>query len=154
MMETFTLASDLAAPAEALWAHITSLPRINEELAPLRMTYPPEIETLRADNVPLGQVLVRSWVLLFGVLPLDRHALCLTEVAIGEGFREESTSWLQRRWLHDRRITPLSGGCRVTDHIGFEPRLALLRPLLARVVRATFARRHRRLRERFGPLPA
>lgn len=149
-MLTFTLCSELHAPPADVWAHCSSLAGINEELAPLRMTAPPTVATLGPEDVPLHRTWFHSWVLLFGVIPLDRHALRLTELVPGEGFHEESTSWLQRRWIHDRRVTPTPAGCKLTDQVCFEPRLALLRPLLVPIVRATFARRHRRLQARFG----
>lgn len=117
---------------------------------PLRMAYPSSIETLHADNVPLGTILFRSWLLLWGFIPLDRHSLCLTEIVPGEGFHEESSSWLERSWIHDRRITPMADGCRVTDRLRFKPRIPALRALLCRIVRSTFERRHRRLVEKFG----
>lgn len=158
--ETFSISSDLAAPRDAVWRHISSMAGINQELAPLSMTYPASVAELRAEAVPLGQVLFRSWVLLYGVLPIDRHALRLMELRPGEGFHEDSTSWLQRRWVHERWLAPIPGGCRVIDRLRFTPRLGLLRPLVAAIVRATFERRHRRLRQRFqlasssaGPSP-
>jgi hypothetical protein len=56
----------------------------------------------------------RSWLLLFGVLLFDRHALALEAVTDGEGFVEESTSWMQRRWRHERLLTETdAGGCIV-----------------------------------------
>lgn len=150
-METFTIASEINASPAEVWDHITSMTGINAELSPLRMTYPPSIETLRAEDVPLGKVLFRSWVLLWGFIPLDRHSLCLTEIAPLAGFHEESSSWLERSWIHDRRITPLPVGCRVTDRLQFQPRALVPRAILRRIVRSTFERRHRRLLERFGP---
>ena len=123
---------------------------VNAELRPLRMTYPPEAADIGAADAPLGQVLFRSWVLLFGVLPIDRHALALTAVNPGEGFQEDSTTWLQRYWRHERRLTPIPGGCRVTDRLEFEPRVATFAPVVKRVAGWVFARRHRYLRARFG----
>ncbi len=153
-METFEISSDLPCSPAVAWAHVSSLEGINAELSPIRMTFPPELALLKVKDVKLGVVLLHSWVLLAGFLPLDRHALCLTELVDGEGFREESTSWLQRRWIHDRRITPLATGCRVTDRLSFEPRLGLLRPIISRVVRTTFERRHRHLQEILTPAGA
>jgi hypothetical protein len=160
-MQRFEIASDLLAPAADVWPGLLDMASINAELAPIRMTVPrganlpgmagsQSLHSIDLSQVPLGQVLFQSWVLLWGVIPLDRHALCLTEIIPGEGFHEESHSWIERRWIHDRRLTRLTEGCRITDRIGFEPRLPIMAPLLAPIIHSTFERRHRRLRARYG----
>lgn len=122
---------------------------VNAELGPwLRMTYPDDQASL-ADAVP-GRIAFRSWILLLGLVPLDRHTLALDRVD-AHGFVEESTSWMQRRWRHERELVDdVGGGCVVTDRLVFEPRFTLSRPVLAGVVRTVFNHRHRRLRRRFG----
>ncbi len=151
-MHSFEIASDLLTSPQEIWPSLLDMTGINAELAPLSMTFPHRAEGSRLDaaQIPLSQVLFHSWVMLWGLIPLDRHSLCLTEVTAGAGFHEQSTTWLQRCWIHDRRLAPLPQGCRLTDRISFEPRLPLLTPLLAPIVRSTFERRHRHLRRRFG----
>ena len=106
---------------------------------------------LGEQDVPLGEVLFHSWLLAGGVVPFDRHSLVLTSITDGVGFVEESTTWLQRRWRHERTLEDLSsGGTRITDQVVVVPRLGLARPVTARVVGRTFAHRHRRLVARFG----
>lgn len=100
--------------------------------------------------MPLGQTAFASWLLLFGVLPVDRHLLCLERVLPGQGFDERSRSWAQREWVHRRRVLEAVGGCVVRDELAFTPRIEVMRPLLSLFVRAVFAHRHRRLRARFG----
>lgn len=151
-MESFEIASDLLASPDEVWPHLLNMESINTELAPIRMSYPAALPLSAIDprQIPLGQVLFQSWVMLYRVIPLDRHALCLTEITQGQGFHEESTTWLQKHWIHDRRLTPCGTGSRVTDRLSFEPRLPGLGPLMAPIVRSTFERRHHRLRQRFG----
>lgn len=151
------LRTELAAPAGPVWARVSTMAGVNAELAPwVRMTHLPHLTDLRAAPEGLvGTVAFRSWLLALGVVPFDRHALRLLEVddqgLAGGGFVEDSTSWLQRRWRHERSVEPRPhGGSAVTDHLVIEPRLALARPLVARLVPWLFARRHRRLVERFG----
>ena len=69
---------------------------------------------------------------------------------------EESSSWLQRRWRHERTLTSTeSGGCTIEDRLVIEPRLRLFRPVVSAVVEQLFAHRHRRLVKRFGgPVPS
>ena len=149
--------SELAAPAGPVWARANTMAGVNAELGPwVRMTHPADLTDLRSAPAELvGSVAFQSWLLVGGVVPFDRHALRLRAVddrgPEGGGFVEDSTSWLQRRWRHERTVEPLPhGGCAVTDHLEVVPRIALARPLAARIVPWLFARRHRHLVERFG----
>jgi hypothetical protein len=149
------LRTELRAPAAEVWRHASSMRGVNEELGPwVRMTHPSWATDLSSVEVPLGEVAFRSWLLALGVLPFDRHSLGLVEVRDGAeqggGFVEESTSWLQRRWRHERDVEPApGGGSTVQDRLVVRPRLApaaLVRPVVA----ALFGHRHRRLVRRFG----
>ena len=146
-------ASQLRAPAAEVWSAISTMAGVNAELMPLvRMTCPREAAARSLESAPLGEVAFHSYLLLFGVLPFDRHALTLLEILPGEGFIEDSTSLLQRRWRHERRIapSPTGGGCILTDELLFLPRVAALAPLVRPIVRSIFDHRHRRLHRRFG----
>jgi hypothetical protein len=114
------------------------------------VTYPDRAARLTAANIKAGELLFQSWLLAFGAVPFDRHALVLMEVVDGEGFVEESSSWMQRRWRHERRLREAVGGCVVTDHLTVEPRLPMTQPAVGMLVRWLFSHRHRRLRRRFG----
>ena len=89
-------------------------------------------------------------VFLFGVLPVDYDDLTLVRVEPGRGFLEQSSLLTQRRWVHERLLEAVTGGCRVTDRIGFEPRA----PFGGRAMRAVFhfffRHRHRRLAQAFA----
>jgi hypothetical protein len=150
--------SRLAAPADAVWAQVSRMQGVNAELMPLmRMSHPPDRESLDdgADDVRPGETVFHSWLLLFGVLPIDRHALAFDRVMPGVGFDERSHSWLQREWIHRRRITPLGlAACRVTDELVFAPRVPIATRVVKRVVQSLFTHRHRRLRARFGEAPS
>ena len=124
---------------------------MNSELHPfVHMTSGHKHQTLPTDVTP-GQVIYRSWLLLFHVLPFDRHSLALENIEHDRGFVEESSSWLQRRWRHERRLAPdQSHGCLLTDRLVIEPRLRLARPLVSFIVTQLFHHRHRRLEGRFG----
>jgi ligand-binding SRPBCC domain-containing protein len=144
--------SVLAAPPEAVWERVSTFEGINDELGPvLRMTAPASVRSLDPADVVLGERIFRSWVLLFGVLPIDYDDLTLIALEPGRGFHERSSMLSMRVWEHERTLE-LDGaaGCRVRDRLSFEPRLPGMGPLLERIVRATFSHRHRRLRRRFG----
>lgn len=143
--------SQLATDIDTLWQHASSMAGVNHELMPLvRMTYPPDRDALPQGEAVPKDVLFQSWLLLFGVLPFDRHALRLVDVWPGHGFDEDSTSWLQSRWVHRRRLVAQSRGVSVTDELEVAPRLRFAAPLTAFIVRQIFLHRHRRLRRRFG----
>lgn len=123
---------------------------VNAELMPLvRMGYPPAFEQRALGDAPTGQVLFRSVLYFFGVLPIDVHALVLDAV-YDKGFDERSSSWLQREWVHRRRVEPMASGARVTDELQITPRLSWTAPLVRILVRMIFLHRHRRLQKRYG----
>jgi len=142
--------SDLAAPRQAVWDAVSRMRGVNDELWPfLRMTHAGHDDRLLPSS-ETGRVSFVSWILLFGALPIDRHSLCADPV--GFGFAEQSHSWLQRSWHHRRRLDEIPGGTRLRDDIEFEPRIGILAPVAALIVRAVFRHRHTRLARRFGAL--
>ncbi len=145
--------SKLATDAGTVWRHASSMAGVNHELMPLvRMTYPADRVALpQGEAIPQG-VLFHSWLMLFGVLPFDRHALQLKQVWPQQGFDEDSTSWLQARWIHKRRLIAHAGGVTVTDELEVTPRLRFAAPLVGAMLAQIFRHRHRRLRKRFGAI--
>lgn len=147
-----TFTSTLRTHRPEVWAVVSTMEGVNAELRPfVRMTFPAGSEQLSEAAIVPGQMLFRSWLLAGSVIPIDRHDLTLERVTDGEGFDEESTSMLQRRWRHERRLsdTP-EGGCVVRDHLVIVPRLRVARPVVALAVRFLFDHRHRVLRRTFG----
>mgnify|MGYP001602215182 CR=1 FL=1 len=150
-MYKLQFSSDLAAPAAKVWARVSTMDGVNAELHPLmHMTAPAAFMAAKLEDAPLNQTLFRSWLLLFCVLPVDRHALMFERFHAGTGFDERSTSWSQKLWMHRRRVLGTADGCRVTDELEFVPRLGLLGPLLKILVARIFMHRHHRLRALFG----
>jgi ligand-binding SRPBCC domain-containing protein len=144
-------ASHLDAPPEAVWQRVMSAEGINYEMAPLfRMTVPRGLGELDLATVEPGR-LGRSWILLFGVLPVDYDDLGLERIEPGRGFLERSTMLSQRLWEHERTIEPQAdGGCTLTDRVAWESRLPLPGGLLRPLFGAFFRHRHRRLRRHFA----
>jgi ligand-binding SRPBCC domain-containing protein len=143
--------SELEADLAQVWAGITTVDGINDELRPLlRMTAPAGVKERGLSDVVVGQRICRSWVLLFGLLPVDYDDITLERLDPPRGFLERSSMLSQRRWEHERTLEPAPGGCVITDRIRYQPRLpvpdAILRPLYARI----FRHRHRRLQRRYG----
>jgi ligand-binding SRPBCC domain-containing protein len=114
------------------------------------MTLPHDAQFLSADSLVLGERLARSWILFAGVLPVDYDDLTIVEFDDGRRFLERSSMLSQRIWWHERIVEPQSHGCRVTDRIAFEPRLAFLAAIYGFVFRCVFRLRHHNLRRIFG----
>lgn len=146
----FSRASDLGVAVDVMLATLT-LNGVNAELSPLvRMTAPAAFAQRPLQEWPERQHLFNSWILLFGLLPVDRHAFYLHAVMPGKGFVETSSSTLNALWQHERTIIPLAAGCRVTDIVEYRCRLPLLGYLLKPLYKLVFWRRHRYLRSRYG----
>jgi len=143
------ISTTLAATADEVWAHASTMEGVNLELRPwVRMTVPRWVRGMRISDAEVGSEAFASVLLFAGILPFDLHHLTLERV-VERGFDEESWSWLQRRWRHERRVEPSPTGCIVHDRLTVVPRWTpsfLVRP----IVRAIFASRHRRLRGLFG----
>ena len=92
------------------------------------------------------------WLLLFGLIPVDRSDLTLMEIEPGRRFLEQSPMLGMKLWRHERIIVPVSGGATVTDRLEFAPRFAS--GLVCWFVRLFFNHRHAVLRRRFGNLSA
>jgi ligand-binding SRPBCC domain-containing protein len=148
----FEFSSRLAAPPEIVWAHATAMRGVNRELFPLaRMTHPRGLSVLDPATVPIGQRAFRSWILAFGLVPIDYDDLTFVELEPGRRFLERSPMLTQREWQHERVIEPAAGGGSViTDRLRFVPRIAPLGPIFLAVFRLAFRLRHRHLRRIFG----
>lgn len=149
-----TFRSALNATAEEVWQSVSSPEGIRYELSPLiRMTFPAEVHELSEETVPVGRRLCRSWILLFGVLPIDYDDVTIVELEPGRRFLERSPTLNQRVWVHERIVEPEGERCEVMDRLEIHPRLPMAEPLLRAVVRWLFSHRHRRLAQRFGGGP-
>lgn len=143
--------SRLRAAPDEVWRRVTTFEGVNGELMPLmRMTAPRAIRSLDAADVVPGRRLLRSWVLLFGLIPFDYDDVTLVRLEPGRGFLERSPMLSQRMWEHERTLEAAGGGCLLTDRVRFEPRLPVPGAVLLPLVRAVFRHRHRRLRGHFG----
>ena len=152
-MRELERSSTLPVAADRVWARVVTEEGVNHELRPiLRMTMPKGLRGRTIDDVPLGEPLGRSWLLLGTVVPVDYDELCLAEVEPGRRFLERSRTLAFSLWEHERLVEPAGDGrCRVTDRLRFELRPGLRRvpsagALGSAVVGALFAHRHRRLR--------
>lgn len=149
----FHIQSTLEASSAELWRHSSSMSGVNRELLPLlRMTHPTGLERLDQQPVPLGSRLFRSYLLAFGILPVDWDDLTFESITPGQGFVESSSLATARTWKHRRWIEPgpTSESCTLDDQLTWIPRLAVPGALLRWIVPLLFRHRHRRLVKIFG----
>jgi ligand-binding SRPBCC domain-containing protein len=133
---------------------VTTARGINDEFWPLlRMTASRKLREEGLASVRVGERICRSWVLLFGVLPVDYDDITLARLDPPRGFLERSTMLSQRAWEHGRTIEPSRDRpdcCVLIDRISYEPRIRVPDVIPRRLYAAIFRYRHRRLRRRFG----
>ena len=141
--------SALSAPPDRVWAWITSAEGISRELWPvMKMTMPRNVTNIADVRIEPGKPLFRSWVLLFGVLPIDRSDLTLLSLERGTGFVEQSPMLSMSLWRHERTITTEGAQTILTDRLTFRPRI--VRAVTAWFIRTVFTHRHAVLRKHLG----
>ena len=148
-MLEFTISSTLNIPPARLW-ELLSMNGVNWELAPvIRMTVSGKWRFLPLAEWEPGHPLFKSWILLFGLIPVDRHTMCLAGLHQGVGFHEHSFSIINRQWNHTRTIAPSGRGCVLTDCVAVEGRMPFLTRCLFPIYQRIFHHRHRRLQNRY-----
>ncbi len=84
---TFKVQSTIHLNSSDVWNIISTMEQVNNELFPFaRMTYPVNknhfCNLIEASN----EKLFTSWILLFGILPIDIHFLKLEKIEEGKHF--------------------------------------------------------------------
>jgi len=139
--------SHLKATPEQIWTSITSLEGLTREMMPLlRLTAPTGFKTL-SDIYPRKNNF-RSWVLLFGIFPIDHTDLQLTSLTPLKGFVEESNMASMQYWRHERKLASISEvETALIDELTFEPRR--FKKLSVFIIQKFFEHRHAKLKEQF-----
>ncbi len=137
------ITSRVPRPVQELWPIVSSAAGVNAELKPLvSMTFPKD--GFDFSEAPVDQPLFKSWILLFGFLPIDRHTFVLHEVGPSH-FIETSHTLLQKHWRHERYLTAQGDSTDVRDVVTVIPRVAFMTPLTNRIVATIFRNRHKQL---------
>ena len=144
--------STLHASAEKVWEWITSIRGIRAEMWPFFfMTAPRGVRSLSDVQITPGTRMFRSYVFLFGVLPVDYSDMTLLELNIGQGLIEQSPMGSMNLWRHERQILPCPAdpsAVVLVDQLTFQPRMA--RRLVGWFIRRVFIHRHKVLRAELG----
>lgn len=148
---TLTIESKINSTKEILWQHITQMKNINVELSPfIKMTYPAKMSEIGDREVLMNEVLFKSWILLFGFIPIDLHHLCLGKIDFGTGFYENSYSVYMRYWKHTRTINERNEKVFVRDEIHFSPRISFAGLVLLPFFKLFLKNRHKNLAKAFS----
>ena len=140
--------SELKESPDNMWKWITSAEGINHELFPmLHMSSLSNFSTKNLDTIQLGVPITKSWLLLFGLLPIGFSELTLVELDIGVRFIEQSKMSFMRSWRHERIIIPHGAGTIIRDVLTYEP--IMLNKSSTFFIKLLFHNRHRKLRNRF-----
>jgi hypothetical protein len=172
-MITVVFSSQVEASRTQVWSGVTTFAGVNQEFYPiLRMTCPDPSMRL-TPNLVSEKPLFRSWLLLFGIFPIDYDLLCITKVVQNQCFEEKSSMGLMSEWNHHRHLCDATQenvssqgsdkrrsnkwkkmlsceGTVVTDRLSFRPRIPGTGWLLTWIVKLLFWYRHRRLRELYS----
>jgi len=144
-----TFKSKLAVPAEESWRWAVSVDGIATELRPmLKMSTPRHVKSLLDLDVRLGQRIFRSWIFLFGIIPVDRSDLTLVELEPGRRFLEQSPMFSMLLWRHERIVASIADGSTITDRLEFRPRFS--KRLTRWFIKKLFTHRHAVLRRTLG----
>lgn len=89
---SFTISSIVNKDQINLWEDIWDLEGVNYELSPIvKMTYPKDLVlAVKVEEVPLGEYLFKSTILLFGFIPIDLHHLKLKSINPPVSFGHET----------------------------------------------------------------
>ena len=150
-MISMVFESKLSQPKDQIWKWMTSVEGISAELWPLlRMTTPRGVHNLADLNFKSGRRLFRSYLLLFGFLPIDYSDLTLVEFN-SDGFIEQSPMGFIKFWRHERFLEVRESNPSqvfLVDKLTFEPLIA--QNFAKWFTRKLFEHRHVVLRRRFG----
>ena len=141
--------SVLPAPPDRVWSRAISVAGLADEMKPLlRMSLPEAIESLEDLHIEPPQVLYRSRLWLFGLVPAGVSELPMVEWQPGFRFVERSPMTGMRLWQHTRTVEAHGEHTRVVDELRYEPQF--LAGLTGALVGFFFRHRHKRLRRYFS----
>ena len=155
-MPGFEIESKLRVDVDSLANELFSMEAVNQELSPLvRMSVPSEWRNVPIRQWPCGEFLFKSWITLFGFLPVDLHFVRLSGVR-ETSFQETSSSLVNRHWNHERTIScrgngsVRDNGSLIRDKVQYASRFSPLGYLLLPIYKWVFQHRHRRLKSKYG----
>jgi ligand-binding SRPBCC domain-containing protein len=149
---TLHFESQLFTSPERVWEWITSLEGIKEEMWPFfRMTFPKGVRSINDIKIEPGICIFRSYIFLFGILPIDYSDMTLITLDRGKGFIEQSPMGSMELWRHERNIMPHyseSKAVILIDQLTFRPRIATR--FVGWFIRQVFIHRHNVLKKNFN----
>lgn len=148
-MPTFFVESSLPITPTQLATDIFCMEGVDYELKPLiRMTFPEELIYKDFRTLLKNKVLFKSYILLFGIIPIDVHNLKLKTIT-DLSFYETSDSLMNLQWNHRRRIMPQGDAAVLRDEVVYLPRFKRIGSWFRPLYWLIFKHRHRRLKRKY-----
>jgi len=142
---TVTLSTTLECTADEAWERVRTWALLRHIAAPLIRFTPKDSAVFPAHLEP-GEF--RTWMWLFGVIPLGWQAVVISEPppdGATRFIRDKGYSPLIKRWDHSIAITPTAEGkAHYIDRVDIDA--GPFTPLVHRFARVFFAHRQRRWR--------
>lgn len=143
--------STLEAPTDVVWDRVVRVSGANKELWPFARMTRPAFEDRLTSPEPGKLPPFRTWLLLFGLIPIARRTMELEVLEEGR-FAESSASWVTGTQRHERIATTAApGSTLLTDRLTIESQNRIIDAVMRAGVTTTFRLRHRRLRRHFAP---
>jgi hypothetical protein len=134
-----------------IWKRVSCFSGVNEELYPLMQMTCPDPTLQLTSQLISNKPLFRSWLLLFGFIPIDYDLIGITDCKEGHSFSERSSMGLMSKWHHDRFLHELNDNqTQVVDKLSFISRIPFTGFILSFIVRMLFKYRHYKLKTFYG----
>lgn len=152
-MPSFEVRSEIVGSVEDISCELLNMGGVNYELFPfLRMTAPFDWSNKSLTTWPTDTHIFNSVILLFGLLPVDFHRFKFSKVW-DSGFKEASSSLVNREWKHERTIVQQGEYCAIQDVVEYVPKISFLGKIMKPVYKAIFGYRHKRLKTKYAAEP-
>ena len=168
--------SELCCSREKVWKGISTMKGVNKEFFPLLYMTSPDSNLQISSSLVGISPLFRSWLLLFGIFPIEFDLISFIQVKEEEKFEEKSSMLLIKEWNHkrdlyilsndnqnndslntlnndqkndlemDQKINETENKTLIVDRLSFIPRIPGTGFILSFIIKSLFYYRHWRLR--------
>ena len=149
-MPNFEMESILTSDIEKLSKELFTMNGVNEELFPIiNMSAPTMWKSKPITDWPKNRTLFKSRINFLGYIPIDLHRFEFSDTS-KYGFKECSSSLMNKRWKHERSIIQSGDNVIVRDRVNYESKVGIMGLLLKPVYTSIFKHRHSRLKAKYG----
>ena len=151
-MPNFEMESILKSDIERLSKELFTMKGVNEELYPIvTMSAPTIWKSKPITDWPKNTKLFKSRINFLGYIPIDLHDFEFSDIS-KDGFKENSSSLMNKQWKHERSIVQSGDDVIVRDRVDYESKVGLVGLLLKPVYKSIFRHRHSKLKAKYGTI--